>query len=125
MAKAKKSKPSTRSLAAIDLAGQYGDKLVVIQGLVSTNSQGGFPGSGKDDYRHGFDLAAWREVGGPLIKRELYVLRKVRGGRDWPGVFQKLTLHRMEVLLSKDQTRAIFARRLMEIGKQNGPTWGE
>lgn len=100
-----------KSVAENDLVGSYGGDFVVIQGLVSPESQCSW--TGEDGYdTHCFTLAAWRLVGEPVVTRELYVQRPIRKGSGWPGVFEKHTVHRMEVLLSKDHTRAAFSRRL-------------
>ena len=102
--------PSVDKLASVDVAdGEYNKDCEDIQGLVSPSSQGGWEGAG--DYKvHCFSLSAWRRVGGPLVRQELTVLRPAPD-YEW-SAYPELTIHRLRVLLSKDQTRAVFANAL-------------
>jgi hypothetical protein len=67
--------PSIDELAEVDVSGcKFKSKCEDIQGLISPSGQGGWDGT--EEYRvHCFSLAAWRRVGGPLVRKELVVLR--------------------------------------------------
>lgn len=101
--------PSIKSLADIDVAdASYGNESIVIQGVVSPSSQGGWPGKNDDYEVHCFSFAAWRKPGEPVPNRELTILRPVPPNADYGEDFPEYTIHRIRVLLSKDKTRAIF-----------------
>jgi len=102
--------PSDDRLAEVDrFGGEYNTECVEIQGIVSLSCQGGW--RAVDDYEvHSFSFSAWRRVGGPLVNRRLLVLRPVASddGKKYSG-FPACSIHRIRVLLSKDETRAVFA----------------
>jgi len=105
--------PGIKSLADVDVAdASYGEESIVIQGVVSPSSQGGWPGQ-NDDYKvHCFSFAAWRKLGEPIVKRQLTVLRPVVPGADYWDDFPKHSIQRISVLLSSDETRAVFEKAL-------------
>lgn len=87
---------------------KYNEEIVEIEGVVGPKSQGGWQHS--EDYSlHFFCFAAWRRLGQNVVQNELVVLRPVPQGGDWFSDFPKLSLQRIQVLLSVDETRAIFA----------------
>jgi hypothetical protein len=90
----------------------YADACVVIQGIVSPSGQGGwFPD--KSGYMvHCFEFAAWRRLGGPIIKHDLTILRPIRRDADWRTAFPEYTVHRISVLLATDERRAAFEKSL-------------
>jgi len=73
--------------------------------------QGGWDGRG-DYCVHCFSLAAWKPVGEVVRQTELTILRPVPSGNENPPSyfrdFPELTIHRLEVLLSQDGSRAVF-----------------
>lgn len=101
--------PPIDQLASVDIADcEYGSELTEIVGLVSFLGQGGSPAS--DDYAvHLFDFAAWRRVGQPIVQQRLVVLRPVPADGDWFSEYPEGTIHQVRVLLSVDETRAVFA----------------
>jgi len=101
--------PSVDNLASVDVADcKYGSELSEIDGVVSFGGQGGWPAT--DDYEvHSFGFAAWRCVGQPVTERELTILRPVAEDGDWFSEFPEGTIHRIRVLLSVDESRAVFA----------------
>jgi hypothetical protein len=105
--------PNIKSLADIDVADtSYGDECVVIQGIVSPSSQGGWPGQ-NDQYKvHCFTFAAWHRLGEAIVKRDLNILRPVAPDADYFDDLPAYSIHRMSVLLSADRTRAIFEKPL-------------
>lgn len=102
--------PSLRRLAEVDVSGAtFNKECVDIEGVVCPSGHGGWDGTG--DYRvHCFSLAAWRRVGGPLVSKRLIVLRPAPN-HDWSG-YPVLSIHRLRVLLSTDETRCVVAKRL-------------
>ncbi len=105
--------PGIDGLAGIDLAGtSYDDRCAVIEGVVAPAGQGSWPGRTNDHEVHCFTLSAWRHVGRPVVEKELTILRPVPRGADYSSDFPKGSVHRMSVLLSTDQTRAIFEKAL-------------
>ena len=101
--------PNATALADVDLAdAEYEDACVVVDGLVSPSTQGAWP-RGEAGYNvHSFRLAAWRERDGPVIERDLVVLRPIPPGHNWSGEFPPLSTCRMSVLPSKERHRAVF-----------------
>jgi hypothetical protein len=105
------SPPGIKSLAEIDVADvTYGPQSVVIQGIISPSSQGGWPGRNARYAVHFFTLVAWRKPGEKINQRPLTVLRPVPPNRDYFQDFPAYSLHRMRVLLSSDETRAILEK---------------
>jgi len=101
--------PSIERLDEVDVADcKYNDGLVEIEGVVSPSSQGGWPHSGEYSV-HCFSFSAWRRPGQELSQKKLTVLRPVPKEGDWFSEYPKLSLQRIMVLLSTDETRAIFA----------------
>ncbi len=124
----KKFKPlPLDKLSVIDLSNsKYSKELTEIVGLVSFESQGGRPAS-EDFHVHCFKFLAWRRVGHELVKRELVVLRPVPVDDDKYKEFPEGSVHKIGVLLSKDETRAVLFeviennakdRELAEVAKQ-------
>jgi len=105
--------PGIESLADIDTAdASYESECVVIDGVVSPSSQGGWSGE-NDGYKvHCFSFAAWRRPGDDIVKRDLTILRPVPPGGDYWSDFPKHSIQRISVLLSTDGTRAVFERAL-------------
>ena len=101
--------PPEHRLADADLADcEYESELSDIVGVVSPESQGGWPAS--DDYEiHNFDLAAWRSADSDELQSALTVLRPVPVDSDYFADFEEGDILRMRVLLSVDQSRAIVA----------------
>jgi hypothetical protein len=105
--------PGIESLADVDTAdSSYECECVVIDGVVSPSSQGGWSGENDGYEVHCFSFAAWRRPGEPIVKRDLTILRPVPPDGDYWGDFPKHSIQRISVLLSTDGTRAVFARAL-------------
>jgi hypothetical protein len=102
---------SIEQLREVDIAATtYQDDFVEIEGVVSEEGQGGWPRN--PDYSvHSFSFAAWRRLGGELVEEKLTILRPVEKETDWFSEFPKLSIHRVKVLLSDDETRAIFSTK--------------
>lgn len=103
--------PSIDRLKEVDRADcEYAADLVEIEGVVSQSAQGGWPHS--DEYSvHCIDFSAWRRPGQPMVSKKLSVLRPVDPEGDWFSAYPNLSIHRIQVLLSKDESRAIFAAK--------------
>lgn len=101
--------PSEDRLAEADLADcDYESKLSDIVGVVSPQSQGGWPRT--DDYEiHNFAFAAWRFSNSNELQPSLTVLRPVPVDSDYFADFEDGDILRMRVLLSVDHSRAIVA----------------
>ncbi|MBC7854559.1 MAG: hypothetical protein IAF94_14095 [Pirellulaceae bacterium] len=101
--------PGVERLTDIDVADcEYNAEAVEIEGLVSAKSQGGWPRT--DDYEiHCFSVVAWRRVGGRLIQQELTILRPVPPQFDYWSDYPAYSVHRLHLLLSQDEKRAIVA----------------
>lgn len=101
--------PPANRLADADIADcKYESDLSDIVGVVSPESQGGWPRS--DDYEiHNFELASWRHAATDELQSALTVLRPVPVDSDYFADFEEGDILRMRVLLSVDQTRAIVA----------------
>lgn len=85
---------------------QYQSNAVIIEGVISPRSQGGWP---HDDV-HCFFFGGWQLQGGAVVQRELTLLRPVPKFSAGHKVFDELpeySLQRMRVLLSSDDSRAI------------------
>lgn len=106
--------PPVDQLASVDDADcEYGSELTEIVGLVLFGGQGGWPAT--DDYEvHHLDFAAWRRVGEPIVQQELTVLRPVPADGDWFAEYPEGTIHKVRVLLSIDETRAVFAEAIQK-----------
>jgi hypothetical protein len=101
--------PSLEQLVEEDAAVcKYHEEIVEIEGVVAPKSQGGWPHS-EFCSLHFFCFTAWRRIGQNVVRSELVVYRPVPHGGDWFSEFPKLSLQRIQVLLSLDETRAIFA----------------
>lgn len=104
--------PRLEQLREVDTADcEYTPGFVEVVGVVSPSSQGAWQGAGKYDV-HCFSFHAWRRVDGPLINRELTILRPIKPKSNWLVAFPARSIHRIRVLLSKDETRGIFAQAL-------------
>lgn len=105
--------PGIESLVDIDVADtSYGKESIVIQGVVSAGSQNGWSGENDNYEVHHFTFAAWHRIGEPIVNRDLIILRPVAPGADYWDDFPEHSIHRISVLLSSDQTRAIFKEAL-------------
>jgi len=112
--------PGVDRLTEVDRADcEYNPSVVEIEGVVSPSDQGGWPHS--DAYAvHCFSFSAWRRLRQPLIKNELTILRPVDPDGDWFFEYPKLTVHRIRVLLSTDDSRAIFAGKSKDVADTKG-----
>src|SRR5437867_3930698 len=104
--------PAGSVLAKVDIAKgvQYDDCCTVVVGVVSPRGQSGSPGRGEGYDVHYFAFAGWRLPGKPLVGRELTLLRPVPPARaghqreeNMFAQFLPYSIHRLSVLLSKDQ----------------------
>jgi len=84
----------------------------VIEGVVSPSSQGGWFGHNDAYEVHCFALAAWRKGDGPVVDKELTVLRAVPQGHDYFDDFQACSVHKLSVMLAPGETRAVFEKSL-------------
>ena len=110
--------PSIDCLAEVDVADcEYSESVIEIEGVVSPQSQGAV--HRKDYHVHMFEFAAWRRPGQPLIEQELTIFRPVDPAGNWVSEYPKLNICRIRVLMSLDQTRAIFAGVSEEETDQN------
>lgn len=101
--------PSVECLAEVDRSPcEYNRDVVEIEGVVGPESQGGWPFC-EEFSIHCFCFAAWRHPGQEVNRNELVILRPVPEEGDWFSEFPQLSLHRIKVLLSTDETRAVFA----------------
>ncbi|MEW4563682.1 DUF2262 domain-containing protein [Bremerella sp. JC770] len=103
--------PSLDRLHEVDLAdiSEFHEGLVEVEGVVSSESQGGWGHDEMDCGVHNFTFAAWRRPGQEIVQQKMLVLRPVDPDGEWYDEFKELTLHRIHVLLYKDESRAIFA----------------
>lgn len=104
--------PPLDQLSSVDMADcPYEASPSRIEGVISMGVQGGWDGRG-DYCVHCFSLAAWKPVGEVVRQTELTILRPVPSGNENPPSyfrdFPELTIHRLEVLLSQDGSRAVF-----------------
>lgn len=104
-------------LAAVDVSGaEFQFALTDIEGVVSPRGQGGWPRSDKYKVHH-FDLAAWRPIGSPIVRRELFLLRPIPlDDDDYFTRFPEFSILRLRVLLSTDLARAIYTSELPPAG---------
>jgi hypothetical protein len=114
--------PNRDSLAELDRAEgvAYEDTCTLVEGVISPRSQGGWCGSEPGYDVHSFELAVWRRRGEALVERSVLVMRPVppfiqsRLSFD-PAIFKEypaFSIQRLSLLLSKDQTRAVFDKVL-------------
>lgn len=105
--------PRIETLTAIDTAdASYGKESIVIQGVVSPGSQGGWSGKNEGYFVHRFSFAAWRKPSEPVQNQELTILRAVPSNADYEEDFPEYTVQKIRVFLSADQTRAVFESAL-------------
>ena len=114
--------PSIDRLAEVDTANcEYKNGVIEIEGVVSPSSQGGWPRC--EDYDvHCFSFSAWRYPGQPVVNKELTILRPVVPSADWFSEFPKLSIHRIRVIVSTDESRAIFADKATQKADTEGLT---
>lgn len=99
------------SLARIDTEDcPYENECVTIQGIVSPRHQSGMNGRNESSWLHYFEFAAWRRLGGPIVNRELLIIRPVERREDYFSAFPAYSVHRLSVLLSKDGRRAVLEK---------------
>lgn len=112
--------PSIDRLSEVDTADcEYKSGIVEIEGIISPVSQGGWPHS--DEYEvHFFSFSAWRFPGQSLVNKELTILRPVAPETDYFSEFPKLSFHRIRVMISTDETRAIFAGKAAQPADTRG-----
>ncbi|QDU97154.1 DUF2262 domain-containing protein [Lignipirellula cremea] len=101
--------PSLDRLAEVDTSDcEYKDGVVEIEGVISPAGLAGWPHS--DDYEvHCFHLSAWRYPGQPVVNKKLTILRPAARDADWSGEYPALSIQRIRVLVSTEETRAICA----------------
>ena len=106
--------PSANKLSSVDVSNcEYPNALVEVEGVISQSGQGGW--LGEDSYTvHSLSFDAWRVVGEPLHREKLLLLRTVPVDAEYFGDFPSGTLHKFEVLLSAEQTRAVVSKVLQE-----------
>lgn len=104
--------PTIEEFASVDTANcEYGHELSQIAGVVSLAGQGGWPKC--DEYEvHCFEFAAWRIIDEAIVERPLTILRPVRNAGKAFNDFKEAAVYQIKALLSADQTRAIFAKKL-------------
>lgn len=101
---------SIKRLASMDgVKCKYSSELTEIVGVVSLEGQGGWSTPKGQDI-HFFEFAAWRRMGQPLVKRKLTILRPVPRKNDMFSEYPEGTVHQIQVLLSVDETRSVFAK---------------
>lgn len=104
---------SVEALAAVDVAEvTYEKECVEIEGIVYPSSGSGWPRENCDYDVHCFQFAAWRRPGQALNKRKLTILRPVAKESNYFDDFPDYSIHRIRLLLSTDETRAVFDRLL-------------
>lgn len=101
--------PSISSLSDIDDGNaEYNNEPVLIEGLVSPRSQAASVRDRDGFNVHMFNLAAWKEPGGPIIENELQVLRPILQDHDWVADFPSFSSHRLRLLLSTERNRSVL-----------------
>lgn len=106
--------PAPHALAAVDIADvEYDSSPVVVEGVVTPDDQGGWPTEHDYDV-HCLSFVVWRHLDGPLVEKELLVLRPVEPDSDYFDDFNGRQQLRCRVLLSKDETRAVFDELLAD-----------
>ncbi|SMP60253.1 hypothetical protein SAMN06265222_106339 [Neorhodopirellula lusitana] len=105
---------SGNKLSSVDVSDcEYPSELVQVEGVVSQSGQGGWRGN--ENYTvHSLSFDAWRVVGEPLRRNPLLLLRPVPIDAEYFGDFPAGTLHKFEVLLSVEQTRAVVSEVVQE-----------
>ncbi|SFH61715.1 DUF2262 domain-containing protein [Planctomicrobium piriforme] len=108
------SPPSLKSLSDLDSAEGvvYQQQRVIIDGVVSPTCQGGLRGKTQDYEVHSFTVAAWLKAGEQVRKTELDILRAAASNTKYLYDFPGCSLQRMSVLMSGDETRAIYEKSL-------------
>ncbi|MCO6046682.1 DUF2262 domain-containing protein [Aeoliella sp. ICT_H6.2] len=111
--------PGIESLSEIDMADvTYQDQSVIICGLVSLEPQAGSNGTNDSYMVHSLSFAAWHRPGEPIVERELDVFRAVPKGEEFFDTdcfedFPELSIQKFRVLLSEDETRAVFEQAFL------------
>ena len=110
--------PGINTLTDIDIANDsYGNESVVIQGVISGGSQGGWGGENDEYEVHCFDFVAWRREDGPVVDQELTILRAVPPEFDYWDDFPEYSVQKISVLLSSDESRAVFEKAIASNGQ--------
>ena len=114
--------PSIDRLTEVESADcEYKEGIVEIEGVVSPSSQCGWPHSDEYDV-HCFRFSAWRYPGQPVANKELTILRPVAPDADWFSEYPILSIHRIRVMVSTDESRAIFAGKATQKADPEGLT---
>jgi len=107
------SPPGIKPLTNIDIADDsYGSESIVIQGVLSGESQGGWGGENDDYEVHCFDFVAWKRQDGEVVDRKLTILRAVPPEFDYWDDFPEYSIQKISVLLSSNESRAVFEKAL-------------
>lgn len=106
--------PGLKSLAEIDEQGisTYGTEPIVVTGIVSESSQGGWMGINEHYEIHSFALAAWQPENGSVHRGELSIIRAIPPKHDRWGDFPGHSIQTMKILLSGDEEFAIFVNSM-------------
>lgn len=109
---------SVAPLTKVDAAKcKYQDGVIEIEGVVSLKRQGGW---NRGPYHvHCFELAAWRIPGEEVRRNKLTVLRPIKNHQSWGDDFPAGGISRFKILLSDDDSRAIYAGESSEAPTQN------
>jgi hypothetical protein len=107
--------PTIENLASIDAADcVYSPEIVDIIGLVAYSSQSGWPQCAEYEV-HCFEFAAWHPLGKPVVKKILTILRPVQAVSDAFNDYPAGTIHHIQVILSGEQKRAVFVKKIRDI----------
>ncbi len=113
--------PSIDRLRDVDIADcTYQDSVCEIEGVVTKSSEGGWPHSDGYEVKF-FSLGAWRLPGETIAEKELGVLMPVDPrSSSRINEYPVNSIHRIRVLLSTDNTRAIFAGTSEQVAVSEG-----
>ena len=98
---------SMTELQMVDTCADYPATTTEVLGLISQSGQGA---SIQEGYNvHLFSLSAWRHSGqNDVTERDLTILRPIPSDSSWSD-FPAGTIHKMQLLVSIDETRAVFS----------------
>lgn len=102
--------PEVTRLTDIDIfeGVEYNDNSVIVQGVVSPESQGGTYRSNATYKVHAFTLNAWGQVGEQIQSTPLTVLRPIPEGYNFFGELPANSVQRLKVKISTDNERAVL-----------------